>query len=126
MNDIQTRDDIEQLVNTFYDKVRTNVIIGFIFNDIVKIDWDKHLPVMYSFWSSLLLGDHSYSGNPMVKHIALSKLTQMTDTQFSEWLRLFYQTVDELFIGEKANEAKLRAANIARLMLHKIQSASQQ
>lgn len=124
MNDIQTKEDIERLVNTFYDKVRTNAAIGFIFNDVAKVDWPTHLPVMYSFWASLLLGEHSYSGNPMVKHIGLSKLTHMTDTEFSEWLRLFHETVDELFYGEKADEAKLRAVNIARLMLHKIQSAS--
>jgi hemoglobin len=58
----------------------------------------------------------------MQKHIALSKITEMTDKEFSEWLYLFIETVDELFVGEKANEAKLRAGNIARLMLHNIQA----
>lgn len=120
-NDILSRSDIELLVNTFYDKVRTNKIIGPIFNDIAKVNWETHLPKMYSFWGSLLLGEHSFSGNPMQKHVALSKLTTMTEVEFSEWLSLFIQTTDELFEGEKAEEAKTRAANIARLMLHKIQ-----
>lgn len=110
------------LVNTFYDKVKANPIIGHIFNDIAKVDWEHHLPKMYSFWASLLLGEHSFSGNPMQKHIELSKLTKMTNVEFSEWLLLFTQTTDELFKGEKAEEAKTRAANIARLMLHKIQT----
>lgn len=83
---------------------------------------ESHLPKMYSFWASILLGEHSFSGNPMQKHIALSKQTAMTDKEFSEWLHLFVETVDELFLGEKANEAKLRAGNIARLMLHNIQT----
>jgi hemoglobin len=48
----------------------------------------------------------------------------MTETQFSEWLLMFTQTTDELFEGEKADEAKMRATNIARLMLHKIQTVS--
>ncbi len=121
--DIENRHDIELLVNTFYNKVKTNKVIGHIFNDIAKVDWDTHLPKMYSFWASLLLGEHSFSDNPMQKHIELSKLTSMTETEFSEWLMLFTQTTDELFEGEKANEAKTRAANIARLMLHKIQTA---
>lgn len=120
--DIATRQDIELLVNTFYGKVRTNEVLGFIFDEVAKLDWEAHLPIMYSFWSSVLLGEQSYSGNPMLKHIQLSKLTAMTDIQFSEWLALFVQTTDELFDGEKADEAKERAANIARLMLHKIQS----
>jgi hemoglobin len=121
MNDIQNRNDIETLINAFYAKVRVNRVIGHIFNDIAKVNWETHLPKMYSFWSSLLLGEQTYSGNPMIKHIALSKIASMTATEFSEWIRLFTETVDELFRGEKAKEAKLRAANIARLMLHKIQ-----
>lgn len=121
-NDIATRNDIELLVNTFYDKVKTNKIIGHIFNDVAKVDWDTHLPKMYSFWASLLLGEHSFSGNPMQQHIALSKLTTMCEVEFSEWLSLFIQTTDELFEGKKAEEVKIRAANIARLMLHKIQT----
>lgn len=121
-NDIQNRSDIELLVNTFYEKVRENKMLGYIFNDVAKINWESHLPKMYSFWASILLGEHSFSGNPMQKHIALSKITEMTDKEFSEWLYLFIETVDELLVGEKANEAKLRAGNIARLMLHNIQA----
>ncbi len=121
--DIKDRKDIELIVNTFYEKVRNNTILGYIFNDVANINWEAHLPKMYSFWASILLGEHSFSGNPMQKHIALSKITAMTDKEFSEWLHLFIQTIDELFMGEKANEAKLRAANIARLMLHNIQNA---
>lgn len=120
--DIESRDDIVLLVNTFYNLVKENSKLGYIFNDVAKIDWDSHLPKMYSFWASLLLAEHSFSGNPMEKHIALSKITSMTEVEFSEWLLLFTNTVDILFEGEKATEAKVRAGNIARLMLHKIQN----
>ena len=120
--DIRNRKDIEKLVNTFYDKVKTNSILSYIFNDVAKINWENHLPRMYSFWASLLLGEHSFNGNPMLKHIQLSKETPLTETEFSEWLLLFNNTVDELFEGKNAIEAKLRAANIARLMLYKIQT----
>lgn len=121
--DIENRDDIVLLVNSFYDVVRDNKIIGPIFNSVVKVDWDTHLPKMYSFWASLILGEQSYTGNPMIKHVALSKLTSMTEVEFSEWLLLFNATVDRLFEGKNALEAKTRAANIARLMLHKIDAA---
>ena len=121
--DIEKREDIVLLVNSFYDKVKNNKILGYIFTDVAKVDWEAHLPKMYSFWSSLLLGEQSYTGNPMMKHIALSKLTKLTETEFSEWLLLFNQNVDDLFEGEKASEAKIRAANIARLMLVKIEKS---
>lgn len=121
--EIESRMDIELLVNTFYEKVRANKVIGYIFNDIAKIDWKHHLPKMYSFWASILLGQHGFTGNPMQKHIQLSKQTTLTEVEFSEWILLFNETVDELFEGEKAEEAKIRAANIARLMIYKIQTA---
>ena len=122
-SDITNRRDIELLVDTFYEKVRKNPLLGHIFDDVAKVDWPSHLPKMYSFWASILLAEYSFSGNPMQKHIALSKMTEITDREFSEWLQLFTESVDSLFLGEKADEAKLRAGNIARLMLHNIQTA---
>lgn len=120
IHDIQTREDIIVLVDQFYNKVRDNVVIGPIFTEVAQLDFSAHLPVMYSFWASQLLGEQSYSGNPMTPHLKLGKLTQMGEVQFGEWLRLFNETVDELFRGTKAEEAKSRAGNIARLMQYKI------
>ncbi len=122
MRDIDSTDDIELLINLFYDQAKLSPVIGPIFNDVANVDWGIHLPKMYAFWSSILLGDHHYSGNPMQKHIALSKLTRLSDVEFAEWLSLFKSTVDQLFEGPKAEEAKERADHIARLMLYKIQS----
>lgn len=122
--DIENRADIELLVNTFYDKVQINSLLGPIFNDIARVDWDHHLPRMYQFWAGLLLGEPGFSGNPMRKHVELSRMTSITETEFSEWLRLFDETTDELFAGEKAEEAKVRAANIAKMMLYKIDQAN--
>ncbi len=123
--DISNRSDVELLVDTFYGKVMTNETIGFIFSDVVGIDWSKHLPKMYDFWSSLLFGERNYSGNPMRVHVSLSKLTEMDTNQFNEWLRLFNETIEVLFEGEKAEEAKSRASKIASLMKAKIRLSSQ-
>lgn len=122
-SDITSKTDIKLLVDTFYNKVQQNKVLAPIFNDVAKINWDKHLPKMYSFWGSLLLQEHSYNGNPMKIHVQLSKMTPMSATEFSEWISLFYQSVDELFEGATAEEAKTRAANIAQLMQHKIEIA---
>lgn len=118
--DIKDRADVELLVNSFYDKAKVNPVIGYIFSEVAKVDWNAHLPRMYAFWASILLGEQSFTGNPMQTHIELSKLTALTETEFNEWMSLFTQTVNELFEGNKAEEAKFRADNIARLMLHKI------
>lgn len=119
---IENREDIIELVDSFYEKVRVNQHLGYIFEDIAKVDWQHHLPRMYNFWGSILLAEHSFSGNPMQKHIALSKNVSLGEIEFKEWLRLFSETLDELFEGDKVQEAKTRASNIARLMLYKVQS----
>lgn len=120
-NDISTTDDIKLLVNSFYDKIRVNENLGYIFDDVAKINWDEHLPTMYKFWGSILLREHSYSGNPMKIHVDLSSEVPLDEKLFNEWLTLFYTTVDEHFEGPVAETAKVRAVNIARNMLYKIQ-----
>lgn len=122
--DIATREDIILLVNTFYDGIRAHALLGPIFNEIAQVNWEAHLPKMYSFWSSLLLGEHSFTGNPMATHVNLSKSVPLTEKEFSAWIILFDATVNNLFEGEKAEEAKTRAANIARLMMFKIEAAA--
>lgn len=122
MKDIETRSDIELLVNSFYDKVKADKTIGYIFNDVATVDWILHLPKMYSFWETVLLGKMSFKGNPMVKHIQLSKKTEMSKKHFDHWLKLWNTTIDEHFEGIIATDAKQRGKNIAGLMLHKIES----
>jgi hemoglobin len=121
--DIQSSEDIVLLVNTFYDSVKINPTLGFIFDDVAKVNWEMHLPKMYAFWGSILLEEHSYDGNPMIKHIQLGRQVSLAENEFTEWLALFWATVDHLFEGPVAEVAKVRSANIARLMLHKVKAS---
>ncbi len=121
--DIETRLDIELLVNTFYDKVREDESIGFIFNEVAEVDWPKHLPVMYNFWESVLLSNPVYRGAPIPKHIALDKKVALHPAHFTRWKQLFFSTLDELFEGEKVAEARRRVNLMEPLMLHKIEQS---
>jgi len=123
LTDIQNRDDISTLVNVFYEKVKSDQLIGPIFSEVAKVDWPHHLPIMYDFWEMVLLGSGPYKGDPMTKHIQLSKKTTLAKEHFTQWLKLFGVTVDELFAGEKAEEAKMRANRIAELMQFRISQA---
>jgi hemoglobin len=111
--DIKERQDLELLVDSFYAKVRTDELLGPVFS---HLDWPKHMPVMYNFWSSMMLGDRSYNGNPFQSHRQLP----IAKEHFSQWLALFKQTVDEHFQGGKANEIKMRAESIAGVFQHKL------
>ena len=122
--DIENRKDIELLVDTFYKKVLKDNTIGYIFNKVAKIDWEKHLPLMYNFWETTILHKASYKGNPMKIHIDLNTKEPLKKAHFDQWLSMFNETVDELFHGEKAELSKTRALSIATLMQIKIYQAS--
>lgn len=61
--DIKTKEDVKLMVDSFYDKVNADEILSPIFNDFSKVNWDKHLPKMYDFWSSVLFAEGNYKGN---------------------------------------------------------------
>jgi hemoglobin len=105
-HDIIQRKDIKLVVDTFYGKVNADDLLGPVFS---HVNWTHHLPIMYDFWSSMLLGDQTYRGNPLQRHLHLA----IDKNHFSRWLELFRATVDEKFAGEKADEVKMRAQSIA-------------
>jgi len=113
MKDITDREDIISLVDSFYKKVKVDELLAPKFQ---HLDWPKHLPIMYNFWSSMLLGDQTYQGNPFQKHTAIA----INSSHFDRWLKLFTQTVDEYFTGAKAEETKSRAQSIAGVWQHKM------
>ncbi|TCV86461.1 group III truncated hemoglobin [Testudinibacter aquarius] len=66
---LENRQDIELLVNTFYQKVLADERIGYMFSHIQGSHWQKHLEKMYRFWESNIFDLDSYQGNPMLQHI---------------------------------------------------------
>ncbi|WDT68650.1 group III truncated hemoglobin [Cloacibacterium sp. TD35] len=120
MKDITNTQDIQLLVNTFYDSVRQSEI-GFFFEEIVPVNWEKHLPKMYLFWQALLFADVKFDGNPMGAHFPINEKMAMEKRHFETWLNLWKSTVDQLFSGEIAESAKSKAENIANLMAYKME-----
>ncbi len=123
--DIENRKDIELLVDAFYEKVLQDETIGYIFNEVAKIDLAKHMPLMYDFWETTLFHKANYKGNPMRVHVDLHAKEPLKKVHFDRWLSMFKETIDELFHGEKAELAKTRALSIATVMQIKIYQASE-
>lgn len=126
MKDIETRQDIEKLLTIFYEKAFEDKIIGYLFKDIAKLKLDEHLPIIADFWEMMLLGtvnfQEKYRRSPMQKHIELNQLEPLVSEHFKRWLKIFFETVDENFVGEKADLAKYRANAIAHTMFMKVSS----
>lgn len=123
MQDIETRKDVEFLVGTFYQAVIRDDMIGFFFTDIARIDLSQHLPKMYNFWESILLGNPVYDGNPMRVHFPINEVVALEDKHFNRWLQIWERTVHDHFEGHNAETAITRALNIARIMSYKMQNA---
>lgn len=121
MKDIANREDVEFLVNEFYKQVVKDEQIGLFFTEIMALDLEKHLPIMYNFWEANLLGNMVYKGNPMTKHLELNKKEPLTSQHFERWLQLWEKTLTAYFTGPIAQDALRRAQQIAGLMLFKIQ-----
>jgi hemoglobin len=114
--DITDRRDVACLVNVFYDRVRDDVLLGPIFDDVAHVDWSTHLPRMYDFWESVLFGTATFKGTPLAVHRALARHAPLNAEAFDRWVALFQTTVDDLFSGTMADHAKNSAARIAATM----------
>ena len=127
MKDIETRDDIERLMNVFYERALVDDVIGYIFTDVAKLDLEHHLPIIVDFWDSVLFTTARYSRygrNPLLVHKELHEKLALTDQHFRRWLELFNTAVDEMFAGERADFLKMRAASIAARMQEFLSTAT--
>jgi hemoglobin len=111
-HDIETRADCEALVRAFYGRALTDPILGWLFTDVAQLDLETHLPRLASFWETVLLGAHSYSGGAFPPHAALNAKVRLRAGHFERWLWMWRQTVDELYAGARAEQAKEHANRV--------------
>jgi len=117
--DIQSRSDIDDLMNRFYARAMSDEVIGYIFTDVARLDLEHHLPVIGDFWETLILGSNNYQRhrrNPMQIHALLNLKTPLREEHFLRWLKIFRETIDESYVGKRAEFAKTRAEAIANRM----------
>ena len=122
--DITCRADIENFIGNFYENVKQDKTIGFIFTEVADMNWEKHIPLIVDFWETILLDNPVYKNNAMEVHYDLNKKLPLKKEHFESWLTLFNQAVDELFAGRVADLAKTRAKSIAAVMLFKMENAN--
>ncbi|TVZ15284.1 group III truncated hemoglobin [Maribacter sp. MAR_2009_72] len=116
MKDITNRGDVSDLVHAFYEKIRTDAMLGPIFNaHISNEQWPEHLSKLTDFWESNLFGLRTFRGSPSAKHANVDKNLSYTISQnhFAHWLHLWLQTIDELYEGTLAIKAKKMARRMS-------------
>ena len=113
--DITNRQDIEKLIDAFYNKIVFDSELALFFGESVK-DWEAHKANFVNYWSKQVLFDDAYEGSPLRRHIDIDHKYNRSfkPEHFELWYRIFESTVDELFVGEKAQLAKEAAKNMAK------------
>lgn len=124
--DIKDRDDIHKLVSTFYDKIRKDDFLGPFFNSVIT-DWPAHIERLTSFWESSLFLKTKYHGNPLKVHVKVDEENNnsISEKHFGAWLNFWLQTIDELFEGDIAMNAKQRARKMGTFLYLSIFQARQ-
>ena len=120
--DIGNRNDIEKLISEFYKKMLDDMVLGYIFTDVAKVNLEEHLPVICDFWENILFNKPAYKRRSEVieVHLRLNSRIKLKKGHFTRWLYLFKSTLDELYDGTVASKAKKRADSIAILMQKKL------
>lgn len=120
MKEIETEDDLMLMTQLFYGKLLADESINFIFTDIVKIKIEAHFPIVVQFWAQVVLDKGGYSNNLTQIHLDIDTKYNLSKEIFDKWLFYFDETVDELFVGDKAKKLKDQAHNLSILIQIKI------
>lgn len=123
MKDLENREDLELLMNTFYNKLLLDNTINYIFTDIAKINLEEHLPIITDFWNLSLFGKGDYKNNVLKIHLDLNKMANLTQNHFETWLKTFNSAVDENFLGENSEKIKTKALSISTVMQIKMHNS---
>lgn len=118
--DLETREDIDQLLRRFYGRAMTDPLIGYLFTEVAHLDLDHHLPRIGSFWEQVLLQRPVYNGHPIAAHFPLHQAAGLQAAHFQRWFELWAEAVDASFVGPMATQAKQRAAIIAESMQYRL------
>lgn len=119
MNEL-TQKQLQKLIGNFYASIQKDEVLGPIFTEVAKVNWNKHIPLLVQFWSSVMLDTREYSGNPMLKHSELNRKTELTLEHFNRWLALFSQEAKACLPEEPALLIIGKATLIANAMQQRL------
>jgi len=108
-------ENIEKLVRTFYPMVLKDALVGPFFveklgDDISSDIWEEHLVLISQFWAFVALGDENYTGRPMAPHFEIEGISRKA---FEQWLKLFAEAIDKVYIPSSGEYFKLKSTDIA-------------
>ncbi|HSM61319.1 MAG TPA: group III truncated hemoglobin [Longimicrobiales bacterium] len=104
---------IRALVYAFYDRVRSDALLGPVFEAHIGGAWDAHLEKMCAFWSTVLLATGRYRGNPIEAH---ARIPDLAPAHFDRWLALFEETARSVLTPPHAAGVVARGQRMRRVL----------
>ncbi len=124
MRDIESREDIEQVIMAFYVKVRADELLGPFFNGTftTATAWEHHYPILIDFWEQNLLGKQIFDGNPTMAHHGVDKRFNfaITKDHFDRWVEIWTANIDLFFEGEVVELSKTKLGRLRVGMFEKV------
>ena len=115
--DVADRRDVEALLRRFYGRVLVDGLLADPFTEIREVTGlDAHIPVMADFWETGLFRAGLYQGSALTVHRQVHRQHPLSAPHFVRWLTTWRATVDEMFRGPIAEQAKIQAGRIAWAM----------
>jgi len=111
---------IKAVVDSFYDKAKADIIIGYHFRHIEN--FDTHLPKIYLFWSLQLLELNKEEKLELISQVSMENIIKKHEYlkikkgEVGRWVLLFQQTIDQTYDAlEKTDSiAKIRQKMIRK------------
>lgn len=109
------RKNINKLVVTFYTRVLQDEKLAPFFiehlgEDMNSQRWEEHMQLLTDFWSTLVMGVDDYKGFPFPPHAQMQGLDREA---FETWIKLFFESVDNIFTQEISMKFKEKSSIIA-------------
>lgn len=114
--DIVDRNDVYELLSRFYGRALVDDLLADPFAEVRQKGLDSHLPVMCDFWETVLFRSGLYKGSALVVHRDVHRDHPLSHRHFIRWLTLWLATVDDMYRGPVAEQAKTQARRIAWAM----------
>lgn len=116
------QENIAILVDKFYPKVLKDKILAPFFieklgDNIESKVWKEHLKLLTEFWKFVALGFDEYNGNPLQPHTLIEGLSREA---FAQWLKVFHESIDELFDKTAGQYLKDKSTEIAENFMRKL------
>jgi len=90
--------EIETIVRAFYDKARSDVLLGYHFARIP--DFEAHLPRIFAFWELQLTGSTTRELSSPLDAIRAHIPLRIHKGEVNRWVKLFHETLDSAAVEE--------------------------